>query len=671
MASNSAKVEFGEKFCKKTYKNDHSSKILNDLNSDRKSNQEYCDFTINVGTHVFSVHKCVICMFSDFFKNMLRTEMKEKQENKVEVPGMSVDTMEIILSFIYTSEITITNYNVYDVLAAADYMQIPSIKDYCRNFLFDMVRVDNCLSIRTYAVGWNDKKLLKRTNEFIAENFNSICDKDDFKELDFQKITELLQLKNNTATEEEVFQALIGWIGYDDSNRLQYLSKILGFLNLSSMSQGFLKQVVATQPYVMNSLECSNQIVHALLAQTGLDKTSGPTAPPSGDQEQTLQGSGSQQQTQSAHSNQQPMFGMSSANSYQSLPSQFQGAVGNQNRTTQNRRILSSVKTGRVPPTQVRQARPQQRGQFQSSGPVRARRPSSRASVERKNQQETFRSSGVRRKLLIIGGLGCEKRVMKYHPKNSSTSGMPPLVYERHGAAASYLDEHVFVMGGSEKKVEKLNLNENCGWMELTSMNRSRQFFSATSLNDYVYVSGGVSSTFSQASGEQFHPGHGEWLDIVNMQSQRSSHSLVSGKGMLFACGGWSGRSRSPQILNSAESFDPRVGKWWNVTSMLTGRHAIAGVFLNNEIYAIGGVNSAGIALSTVERYDARMRTWNAIMSMHQPREGHSACVIAGKIYVIGGSTSQTIEVYDPTINQWNVTGMLDRPRNFSCVVPI
>ena len=58
--------------------------------------------------------------------------------------------------------------------------------------------------------------------------------------------------------------------------------------------------------------------------------------------------------------------------------------------------------------------------------------------------------------------------------------------------------------------------------------------------------------------------------------------------GMLFACGGWSGRSRSPQILNSAESFDPRVGKWWNVPLMLTGRCAVAGVFLNNEIYAIG-----------------------------------------------------------------------------------
>ena len=51
--------------------------------------------------------------------------MKEKQDNKADVKGISVDTMETILNFIYTSEITITNYNVYDVLAAADYMQIP------------------------------------------------------------------------------------------------------------------------------------------------------------------------------------------------------------------------------------------------------------------------------------------------------------------------------------------------------------------------------------------------------------------------------------------------------------------------------------------------------------------------------------------------------------------
>ena len=56
----------------------------------------------------------------------LHQQMKEKHEKTACINGISVDTMETILSFIYTSEITITNYNVYDVLATADYMQIPS-----------------------------------------------------------------------------------------------------------------------------------------------------------------------------------------------------------------------------------------------------------------------------------------------------------------------------------------------------------------------------------------------------------------------------------------------------------------------------------------------------------------------------------------------------------------
>ena len=52
--------------------------------------------------------------------------MKEKREKVARILKINEDTMESILNFIYTSEITVTKNNVCDVLKAADYFQIQS-----------------------------------------------------------------------------------------------------------------------------------------------------------------------------------------------------------------------------------------------------------------------------------------------------------------------------------------------------------------------------------------------------------------------------------------------------------------------------------------------------------------------------------------------------------------
>lgn len=95
---------------------------------------------------------------------------------------------------------------------------------------------------------------------------------------------------------------------------------------------------------------------------------------------------------------------------------------------------------------------------------------------------------------------------------------------------------------------------------------------------------------------------------------------------------------------------------------MLTARHGLQVVTLNNKIYAIGGqtTTTAGFT-NIVEMYDPSTDKWTAKKSMNYARSYFGAVVYNGKIYAIGGQNSSTtylnnIEVYDPSADTWTVS---------------
>ena len=51
--------------------------------------------------------------------------MRERHESTADIKGVSVETMTMILEFIYSEKIILSVENVWDLYVAADYMQIP------------------------------------------------------------------------------------------------------------------------------------------------------------------------------------------------------------------------------------------------------------------------------------------------------------------------------------------------------------------------------------------------------------------------------------------------------------------------------------------------------------------------------------------------------------------
>ncbi|CAK8685738.1 unnamed protein product [Clavelina lepadiformis] len=235
-------------------------------------------------------------------------------------------------------------------------------------------------------------------------------------------------------------------------------------------------------------------------------------------------------------------------------------------------------------------------------------------------------------------------------------------------------NQQILLMGGAKRytttyynSVEILDLNdENPKWgCNLPSMGEKRCAFASTLLDGLVYCAGGMNDNRRLSSCESYNPEERKWSSIRNMNKKRSSHALVSARGLLYALGGW-----DHGATNTAECYDPRNGKWEYIPPMKICRDELTAVVLNNEIYAIGGHDGSN-PFSFVEKYNLDTKTWLDVPSMNDVRYGGSACVVDGLIWVFGGLGAKTVEFYDPATNKWQVSTNMDRQRQFLCVLSI
>ena len=63
---------------------------------------------------------------------------------------------------------------------------------------------------------------------------------------------------------------------------------------------------------------------------------------------------------------------------------------------------------------------------------------------------------------------------------------------------------------------------------------------------------------------------------------------------------------------------------------------------LENKLYAMGGVDPDGDALTSMEVYDPSANTWTAGKGMSTPRNNFGLASLGNKLYAVGGGTATT-----------------------------
>ena len=105
------------------------SDILSSKCAQFREQGKFIDVHLKVSEEVFSAHRIVLAASSDYFHAMFTHEMKESNQEVVELKDESISaaTLKIVLDSIYSGDLQVNDENVLDVLVAADHLQVTSV----------------------------------------------------------------------------------------------------------------------------------------------------------------------------------------------------------------------------------------------------------------------------------------------------------------------------------------------------------------------------------------------------------------------------------------------------------------------------------------------------------------------------------------------------------------
>ena len=203
---------------------------------------EYIDVRLKVGESVFPAHRIVLAANSDYFHAMFTGGMKESKQEVIELKDghISSDALNIVMDSIYTGNLHVNEENVFEVLAAADHLQVKSVVKHCCDFLkreFIQLRLDlhnYCLLCTVADRHGLRKDLQEAADHKIASMYKDVCESKEFlTHISADQLLNLLRRDDLTAPSETfVFKSVMQWIKHKMEERMAVAAKVIGAVRL-------------------------------------------------------------------------------------------------------------------------------------------------------------------------------------------------------------------------------------------------------------------------------------------------------------------------------------------------------------------------------------------------------------------------------------------------------
>ena len=235
------------------------------LNMQRKHGH-LCDITLMTKDgKEFKAHRNVLSAASPFFHKLLQSDMKENREGIIRLEEISGFIMAIVLEFIYTGSVEITEENqAVELIAAANYLLIPGLKTVSGRFLEQQMAESNYLSTFYFAEKYQCDELMANSKELILDDFASVAEKDEFLNLEAKEVERWISSDEiSVAVEADVFKIILRWVQQNHSERKANFEELFRHVRLGFLSRDYLLHVV-TNELVRDNSDCLRQTSDAI-----------------------------------------------------------------------------------------------------------------------------------------------------------------------------------------------------------------------------------------------------------------------------------------------------------------------------------------------------------------------------------------------------------------------
>ena len=237
--------------------------MMKRLNMQRRQNY-LCDITLVAKEgNEFKAHRNVISAASPFFSKLLNSDMREKEEGVIRFEEISESILGVIVKFIYTGSIEVNRKNAKNLIIAADYLLLESLKVIAGRFLEKQMSNYNCISTLHFAEKYGCQELVLRSTNFIQDNFTSVAMSDEFLNLDAEEVEKWISSENIlVAAEEDVFRIIVNWVEQNKGERKDKFEQLFRHVRLVMLSRDSLLSDVVTNELVtehFSFLSCASR----------------------------------------------------------------------------------------------------------------------------------------------------------------------------------------------------------------------------------------------------------------------------------------------------------------------------------------------------------------------------------------------------------------------------
>lgn len=209
-----------------------------------------CDINLIVysgdNTPLLSIpaHKLVLAASIPYFKAMFTTSMQECGQSEVSLRDVDPNSVKLLVSFVYTTKLEVTEENAQGLLSTANLFDLPEIVAVCARYISKHLSPANCLGILKFAQMFNLKDLTSAASKYRLQHFVQMSREDEFLELSFEEIEELVSGDQITVeSEEDVYYAVTRWIE-GDKEREKYIVSLYSHIRFPILNPNFINSVV-------------------------------------------------------------------------------------------------------------------------------------------------------------------------------------------------------------------------------------------------------------------------------------------------------------------------------------------------------------------------------------------------------------------------------------------
>ena len=245
----------------------HREDLLERLDALRRK-ETFCDVTVAANGKEFKAYKVVLAAVSPFFLSLLESDMRERNEQRIEIKleEATASVVEDVLQYIYTGNVSVTEESCHNLIATADYLLLPGLKTLAVDFLKEKVTVQNCVFNFYFASKYHCTELTEICCSVINLNFSDVLKTDDFLNLDMKQVMEWVSSDDiNVRAEEEVFTGIVDWVSHNRSEREVCFPDLIRQVRLRSSSQDILLKKLVNEDLVTTNIECVNFVLRAIV----------------------------------------------------------------------------------------------------------------------------------------------------------------------------------------------------------------------------------------------------------------------------------------------------------------------------------------------------------------------------------------------------------------------